>query len=133
MRKKKIIWSIIIVILFVTFYQIMLRGKTVTYMGEDENWRITINSEIEGLNSSYTIVVKYKGNKEIEHLNFNIHPHYESGIPSLNNDGYYIYECKNECTYYDKESKLLLFIIWQEKNHLVEKMDFIELRKIKNE
>jgi hypothetical protein len=109
--RKKLIWTIIIVVLFVSFYEVMLRGKTVTYMGEDENWRITINSKIEGLNSSYTVEVKYKGIEEIEQLVFNIHPHYETGLPVLDKDGYYIFECKNECTYYDKESKLLLFII----------------------
>jgi hypothetical protein len=129
---KKLIWSIMIVFLFVSFYEVMLKGKTVTYMGEDENWRITINSKIEGLNSSYTVEVKYKGIEEIEQLDFNIHPHYETGLPSLDSDGYYIFECKNECTYYDKESKLLLFMIWKKKNHSLENMDFIELRKMKN-
>jgi hypothetical protein len=132
MSKKKIIWSIIILVLVVTFYEVMVRGKTVTYMGEDENWVITINAKVEGLNSSYRMVVKYKGKEEIEQLDFNIHPHYESGLPSLDKDGYYVFECKNECTYYDKESELLLFIIWKEKNHSVENLDFIELRKIKN-
>jgi hypothetical protein len=132
MSKKKIIWSIIILVLVVTFYEVMVRGKTVTYMGEDENWVISINAKVEGLNSSYRIVVKYKGKEEIEQLDFNIHPHYESGLPSLDKDGYYVFECKNECTYYDKESELLLFIIWKEKNHSVENLDFIELRKIKN-
>jgi hypothetical protein len=127
--RKKLIWSIMIVVLFVSFYVVMLVGKTVTYMGEDENWRITINSKIEGLNSSYTVEVKYKGIEEIEQLYFNIHPHYETGLPVLDKDGYYIFECKNECTYYDKESKLLLFMIWKEKNHSEENMDFIELRK----
>jgi hypothetical protein len=130
--RNKLIWSIMIVVLFVSFYVVMLRGKTVTYMGEDENWRITINSKIEGLNSSYTVEVKYKGIAEIEQLNFNIHPHYETGLPVLDKDGYYIFECKNECTYYDKETKLLLFMIWKEKNHSVENMDFIELRKMEN-
>jgi hypothetical protein len=130
--KRKLIFSIMIVVLLVSFYEIMIKGKTVTYMGEDENWRITINAKIEGLNSSYQVVVKYKGKKEIEQLNFNIHPHYESGLPSLNKDGYYVFECKNDCTYYDKESKLLLFIIWKEKKNSVENMDFIELIKSRN-
>jgi hypothetical protein len=130
--RKKLIWSITILVLLVSFYEVMLRGKTVTYMGEDENWLITINAKVEGLNSSYRIVVKYKGNEKVEYLNFNIHPHYESGLPLLDASGYYIYECKNECTYYDKESKLLLFIIWKEKNHSVENLDFIDLKKIRN-
>lgn len=130
--RKKFIWSIMILFLLISFYEVMVRGKTVTYMGEDENWRITINSKIEGLNSSYRVVVKYKGLEKIEQLDFNIHPHYETGLPSLDKDGYYVFECKNECTYYAKESKLLLFIIWKEKNHSVENLDFIELRKIKN-
>jgi hypothetical protein len=129
--RKKIIWSTIILVLLISIYEVMLRPKTVTYLGEDEHWRITINAKIEGLNSSYTVLVKFKGNEEIEKLDFNIHPHYESGLPSLDKEGYYIFECKNECTYYDKESKLLLFIIWKEKNHSIENMDFIELRKIK--
>ncbi|MDM5327138.1 hypothetical protein [Neobacillus sp. CF12] len=128
--RKKFIWSIVVFVLLISFYEVMVRGKTVTYMGEDENWRITINSKIKGLNSSYTVVVKYKGIAEIEQLNFNIHPHYEAGLPVLDKDGYYIFECKNECTYYDKESKLLLFMIWKEKNHSIENMDFIELRKM---
>lgn len=128
--RKKVIWSIVVFVLLISFYEVMVRGKTVTYMGEDENWRITINSKIEGLNSSYTVEVKYKGIAEIEQLNFNIHPHYETGLPVLDKVGYYIFECKNECTYYDKESKLLLFMIWKEKNHSVENMDFIELRKM---
>ncbi|WHZ05547.1 hypothetical protein QNH48_13340 [Neobacillus sp. YX16] len=130
--RKKLIFSIIILVLFVSFYEVMVSGKTVTYMGEDGNWLITINAKIEGLNSSYRIVVKYKGKKEVENLNFNIHPHYESGLPLLNENGYYIYECKNECTYNDKESKLLLFIIWKEKNQSVENLDFIDLKKIRN-
>jgi hypothetical protein len=130
--QKKLIWSIIIFVLLISFYEVMVRGKTVTYMGEDENWRITINSKIEGLNSSYTVVVKYKGVEKIEQLDFNIHPHYETGLPSIDKDGYYVFECKNECSYYDKESKLLLFMIWKEKKHSVENMDFIELRKMKN-
>jgi hypothetical protein len=130
--QKKLIWSIIIFVLLISFYEVMVRGKTVTYMGEDENWRITINSKIEGLNSSYTVVVKYKGVEKIELLDFNIHPHYETGLPSIDKDGYYVFECKNECSYYDKESKLLLFMIWKEKKHSVENMDFIELRKMKN-
>jgi hypothetical protein len=129
--RKKIIWSTIILVLLISIYEVMLRPKTVTYLGEVEHWRITINAKIEGLNSSYTVLVKFKGNEEIEKLDFNIHPHYESGLPSLDKEGYYIFECKNECTYYDKESNLLLFIIWKEKNHSIENMDFIELRKIK--
>lgn len=130
--RKKLIWSIITLVLLVSIYEVMLRPKTVTYMGEDENWLITINAKIEGLNSSYRIVVKYKGNEKVENLNFNIHPHYESGLPLLDENGYYIFECKNECTYYDKESKLLLFIIWKEKNHSEENLDFIDLRKLRN-
>jgi hypothetical protein len=130
--RKKLVWSIITLVLLVSIYEVMLRPKTVTYLGEDENWLITINAKIEGLNSSYRIEVKYKGNEEVENLNFNIHPHYESGIPFLDENGYYIYECKNECTYYDKESKLLLFIIWKQKNHSVENLDFIDLKKLRN-
>jgi hypothetical protein len=131
--RRKLILSSILLILLVSFYEVMLKGKTVTYKGEDENWMITINAKVEGLNSSYRIVVKYKGNEEVENLNFNIHPHYESGLPSLDDNGYYIYECNNECSYYDKESKLLLFMIWKEKNHTVENLKFIELIKIRNE
>jgi hypothetical protein len=130
--RRKLILSILLLILLVSFYEVMLKGKTVTYMGEDENWLITIHAKIEGLNSSYRIVVKYKGNAEVENLNFNIHPHYESGLPLLDESGYYIYECNNDCSYYDKESKLLLFIIWKEKNHSAENLDFIDLKKIRN-
>jgi hypothetical protein len=131
--RRKLIYSIILLVLLVSFYVVMIKGKSVTYMGEDKNWRITIHAEIEGLNSSYRIVVKYKGNTEVENLNFNIHPHYENGIPSLDENGYYIYECNNDCSYYDKESKLLLFIIWKEKDHSVENLDFIDLKKVRNE
>jgi hypothetical protein len=118
-------------VFLIAFYVVMFRTKTVTYVGEDENWLIKINASIVELNSSYRLEVQYKGNENIELVNFNIHPHYETGLPTLDENGYYLYECKDDCNYHDKDSKLLLFIIWMEKNHSVENMDFIELKKKK--
>jgi hypothetical protein len=131
--KKKFIWSIIVFVFLIAFYEVMFRTKTVTYLGEDENWLIRINASIVELNSSYRVEVQYKGSEDIENVNFNIHPHYETGLPTLDENGYYIYECIDECNYHQKESKLLLFIIWKEKNHSVENMDFIELRKMEKD
>ncbi len=111
--KKKFIWSIIVFVFLIAFYEV-----------------IKINASIVELNSSYRVEVQYKGNEDIELVNFNIHPHYDTDLPTLDENGYYLYECKDECNFYDKESKLLLFIIWKEKNHSVENMDFIELKKM---
>lgn len=126
---RKFIWSIIIVVLVVSIYVVLYRTKTVTYVGEDENWHIKITAKIVEMNSGYRVEVQYKGSERIEKLDFNIHPHYAAGLPTLDENGYYLYECKDECGYFDKESKLLLFIIWQKESQSEENMDFIELRK----
>ncbi len=128
--KKNLIWTIIFLVMLVSICEVIFRTKTVTYMGEDKNWFIKINSKLVGLNGSYSIEVRYNGKESIQYVDFNIHPHYEVGFPSLNEKGYYFWECKDDCGYYDKDSKLLFFIVWKEDNNSEEKMKFIDLRKI---
>ncbi|MDR6999051.1 hypothetical protein [Neobacillus niacini] len=130
--RKKLIWSFIVLILVVSIYNLIIRTRTVTYMGENKNWFIKINAKLVGLNRSYSIEVKYKGKATIQNADFNIHPrHYDLGFHSFNKNGYY-WVCKDDCGYYDKDSKLLFFIVWKEKNDTEEKMNFIDLRKINN-
>ena len=101
-------------------------------MGEDMNWFIKINAKLVEFNGSYSMEVRYKGKKSIENVDFRIYPHYEPGFPTLNENGYYYWECKNDCGYYDKDSKLIFFIFWTEDNKSEEKMKMIDLRKISN-
>ncbi|WP_423801221.1 hypothetical protein [Neobacillus sp. SAB-20_R2A] len=129
--KRKLFRTFIVLILLVLIYDVNFRTKTVTYLGEDANWSIKINSKLVGLNGSYRIEVQYKGSKSIEYIDFNIHPpHYEAGIPSLDEKGFYQWECKDDCGFYDKDEKLLFFIVWKEGHHSEEKMRFIDLKKI---
>jgi hypothetical protein len=127
--KKKLIWTIILFILVFALYVVVFRTKTVTYSGENKDWSIKIHSKLVGLNGSYRIEVQYKGEEPIQYVDFNIHPHYDVGIPDLNETGYYIWECKDDCGYYAKESELLFFVIWKGKDS-EEKGRFIVLRKI---
>jgi hypothetical protein len=46
--KKKIVWSFIVLMLLVCIYEVIFRIKTVTYIGEDNNWMITINAKLVG-------------------------------------------------------------------------------------
>lgn len=131
MKKKKLIWALIILVLLASIYEVVIKTQTVTYMGENKNWLIKINSKLVGLNGSYNIEIRYKRKATIQNADFNIHPqHYASGFPIFNKNGYYYWECKDDCGYFDKESKLLFFIVWRENNNSEEKMNFIELRKI---
>jgi hypothetical protein len=129
---KRIIASLVVLVLVISIYKVIFQTRTVTYIGEDENWFIEINSKLVGLNGSYRIEIQYKGNEVIRNVDFNIHPHYEGVLPSLNKDGYYYWECRDDCGYYDKKDKLLFFVVWKEANHSGEKMRFIDLRKISN-
>jgi hypothetical protein len=117
--------------MLVLIYDVIFRTKTVTYVGEDTNWFIKISSKLVGLNGSYIIEVQYKGENSVKLVDFNIHPHYEVGIPYLNEKGNYYWECKDDCGYYDKEDKLLFFIVWKEDKQSEEQMKFIDLKKTK--
>lgn len=128
--KRKLIWALITLVLFVLLFEVVFRTRTVTYMGENKNWLISINAKLVGLNGSYNIEVRHKGKEPIHGVYFNIHPHYDVGFPILNDKGYYYWECKDNCEYYDKDSKLLFFVSWKEDKITEEKMEFIELRKI---
>lgn len=129
--KKKLISALIIFVLLVLVYVVVIKTQTVTYIGENKNWLITINSKLVGLNGSYSIEIRYKGKATIQNADFNIFPqHYSSGFPSFNKKGYYYFECKDDCGYFNKESKLLFFIVWKENNNSEEKMNFIELSKV---
>jgi hypothetical protein len=130
--KKKIVWSFIVLVLLVCIYEVIFRIKTVTYIGEDNNWMIKINAKLVQFNGSYRIEVQYKGKESIENINFNIHPHYGVGSPSLDKNGYYLWECNDDCGFYDKDSKLIFFIVWKEENKPGEIMKLIDLRKISN-
>lgn len=93
--KRKLIRTLIVLLVLVLIYDVNFRTKTVTYFGKDANWSIKINSKLVGLNGSYRIEVQYKGNKSIEYIDFNIHPQqYEAGIPSLDEKGFYQWEVR---------------------------------------
>lgn len=108
------LWLFIFLVLLVSIYIVIFRAKTVTYFGEDKNWIIKINAKLVELNGSYSIEVQYKGKESIEYADFNIHPHYEVGFHSLNDNGYYYWKCNDDCGYHDKDSKLIFFIVWKE-------------------
>ncbi|MFD3449872.1 hypothetical protein ACFDTO_35435 [Microbacteriaceae bacterium 4G12] len=129
--KKKIIWVIILFVLLFSYYEVIFRTKTVSYMGESRDWFIEINSKLIGLNGSYSIEVRYKGKNSIQYADFNIYPHfYNVGYSSFDKNGYFYWKCKDDCGYYGKDSKLLFFIVWKEGNDSEEKMQFIDLRRI---
>ncbi|SFA89766.1 MULTISPECIES: hypothetical protein [unclassified Bacillus (in: firmicutes)] len=127
--KKNLIWSFIVLLLIVSMYEVIFRTRTVTYMGEDMNWFIEINSKLVGLNGSYRIKVRYKGKEHIQDVDFKINPYYELRFSSFNKNNYYYWDCKDDCGYYDKNSKLRLFIFWVG-NNSEEKMAIIDLKKI---
>lgn len=128
--KKKIIWSFIVLLLIVSIYEVIFETKTVTYVGEDKNWFIEINSNLVGLNGSYRIEVRYKGKKPIQDVDLKINPYYELRFSSFTKNDYYFWECKDDFGYYDKKSKLRLFIFWKEANNSEEEMAIIDLKKI---
>jgi hypothetical protein len=128
--KKKLMWWFILFILLFAVYEVIIKTKTVTYFGENEVWLVQIKAKLVGLNGSHSIEIRYKGKEIIQDVSFHIHPHYDGGYVSFNNDGIYFEECKDECGYYDKSAELLFFIAWKENNRLEEKMHFIDLKKI---
>ncbi|MBT2689651.1 hypothetical protein J7I93_15785 [Bacillus sp. ISL-47] len=128
---KKLIGLLIVFLLLFSFYELMVKTKTVRYMGEDENWYVEINSKLAGLNVSYTIEVRYKGKEKIQSAEAAFHPHYNNmSFPSIDKGGYIYWECRDDCGYYDKESELLFFIVWKEDGDLEEKMSLFKLRKM---
>jgi hypothetical protein len=130
--KKKLIGSLLALVLLILLYEVIFRTKTVTYIGENDHWFAKINAKLVGLNGSYSIEVRFKGKEPIQNVDFNIYPDYHVGYIPVHKNGYYYWECKDDCGYYDKESELLFFISWKEKNNLDEKMNFIEMKKISN-
>jgi hypothetical protein len=129
--KKKLIYTLLLLLIVFSFYEVILRTKTVTYKGENSQWSVQIDNKLVGLNGSYRIEIRYKGKERIKFVDFNIHPHFRGGFPARNEEGFYYWECNQDCGYYDQESKLLFFIVWKEGEKEEEQMRFIELRKIR--
>jgi hypothetical protein len=127
--KRKLIWSLILLTLFVCLYVVVFRTQSVTYQGEDENWCVKINAELVGLNGSYHIKIKYKGKESISDMDYNIYPHYGGGFPSQDEDGFYHVECNDQCGFYDKDKELLFSITWIEEKSLEEKVKWFKLKK----
>jgi hypothetical protein len=127
--KKKLIYTLMTLLLLVSFYEVIFRTKTVTYKGEDSQWSVNIENKLVGLNGSYGIEIRYKGKEQIKFVDFNIHPHFRGGFPVKREEGSYYLECNQDCGYYEKESKLLFFIVWREGEKGEEHMRFIDLIK----
>jgi hypothetical protein len=126
--KRKLIWLLVLLVLFVSLYWVVFRTRSVTYQGEDKNWLVEINAKLVGLNGSYNIEIQYKGRESINDVDYNIYPHYQGGYFSLNGEGSYSWEC-DSCGYYDKDEELLFFITWREGKSSDEKVKWITLRK----
>ena len=108
---------------------VIFRSHSVTYQGEDENWLITINAHLVGLNGSYNTRIQYKEKEPIYVVDYNIYPHYQGGgIVSLSEEGFYYSEC-DDCGYFDKDEELLFFITWKVDTLQDEKMKWIKLKK----
>jgi hypothetical protein len=122
---------VILFILFITLYLVVFRTRSVTYQGEDKNWRITIHAHLVGLNGSYNIKIQHKGKAPINDVDYNVYPYpnYQGGHVFLNEEGFYYWECNDDCGYYDKDEELLFFISWREGTSLNEKAKWIKLRK----
>ncbi|MFL0366181.1 hypothetical protein ACH0BF_24630 [Pseudobacillus sp. 179-B 2D1 NHS] len=130
MKKKRLVLSLIILALVVSVHEVVIKTRTVAYIGENENWLIKINSELVGLNASYKGEIQYKGKATIKNADFNIRPeHFTAGPPIFDKHGYFYWECKDDCEYSDKEPKLLFFIVWRENNNSEVKMNFVELKR----
>ncbi|HYK72592.1 MAG TPA: hypothetical protein VEV44_05600 [Pseudoneobacillus sp.] len=120
---------LLIIILLIAVYVVFVQSKTVSYQGEDYDWKVKYSAKIVGLDTSYRLRIKYKGKRTISDVEFNIHPYYAMGIPSLNDDGSYVWECKGECRYIGNHEELLSFISWKEGKYKEEQMRFILLKK----
>jgi hypothetical protein len=125
---KIILWFGLLVLL-ISLYFVVFRTQSVIYYGEDKEWSVKINAQLEGLNGSYTIKIQHKGKESINVIDYNIYPHYQGGVVFLNKDGYYLEKCKDDCGYYDQDEELLFFIVWREDNFPKEKREFLKLRK----
>jgi hypothetical protein len=103
----------------------------VTYSGETDKWHVSIESKLIGTEGSYSIFIKYKENKQVKQVEYDVHPHYGGGwidVEDINNDQVYQYEC-NSCGYYDKEEELLFFIKWKNESQFNYESELFSLRQ----
>ncbi|MCS0788359.1 hypothetical protein [Cytobacillus pseudoceanisediminis] len=127
--KKKLIWLCVVTVLIFTFYEVMLKTKTVRYTGENGDWSVEINAKLAGLEGSHSIKIRYKGSGTVERADYRIFPDdYEGGYPGFDNKGNFFWAC-SDCGYYDQKDELLFFIVWEERGKAGEKAGFIVLKR----
>lgn len=118
--KRNIFWIGATVIFLIGFYMLFLRFPSVTYYGESEKWDVELKARLVGIEDSYEIVLSYKGTEKLDHVIFDIHPHYGLGwLTEMTDDKKFIYRCEG-CGYYDQDNELLMFIKWKEDSRQLE-------------
>jgi hypothetical protein len=118
---KKISWISVAMLFLICLYCLYLRFPTVTYSGDTELWNVELKAKLVGTEESYELKFIYKEEKSIDHIVYDIHPHYGEGWLSALNGGNreFFYQCEG-CGYFDYEDELLIFIKWKERDAQLE-------------
>ncbi|WP_147535504.1 hypothetical protein [Bacillus marasmi] len=127
---RKYYRTLTLLIIVISLYFVVFRTRTATYFGEDQDWQVKVQSKLTGLNGSYTIKIHYKGEKSIQVKDYQITPFFEGLYESELINGQIIYECTDDCGYFDRNENLTFFIVWVEKGNQAEKMRLIKMIKI---
>ncbi|MFC0562424.1 hypothetical protein [Halalkalibacter alkalisediminis] len=118
--RKNVYLIMAMVTMLICLYMLFLRFPFVTYYGETENGRVELNAKLAGTEGSYEILFFFKGNEELDHLIFDVHPHFGVGwLSETTRNEEYVYQCEG-CGYYDHDDELLMFIKWKEGSRKLE-------------